>query len=97
MNFNEYWNQTPAISDKHGPDAKELARTAAARAFHFAQRQERERCASVVERVTGGEDAAPDYVYEFMTTSREQFDAGMQSIVDLTKRSAIEAINSGTK
>lgn len=91
VNFDTYWSQQPAINlDKH--DIKELLRTQAAKAFHFAQRQERERCVAAVESIEGANEPAPDHAYDYMIENREQFDSGVNAIVDLTKQSAVDAI-----
>jgi len=91
MNFDQYWSSRPAINlDRR--DVREAIRTEAAKAFHFAQRQERERCLGAVESVTGASGPAPDHAYQFMTASREQFDSGVNAIVELTKQSALDAI-----
>lgn len=91
MNFNEYWAQQPAINLEKC-DLRERIRIEVARAFHFAQRQERERCINAVESVKGATEPAPDHAYEFMITNREQFESGINAIVDLTKSSAVDAI-----
>lgn len=90
MNFEQYWNQQPVISKDADPI--ETARVRAARAFHHAIRQERERCIAAVESVEGDQDPAPDHAYEFMTASREQFDAGIKAAIMLTKESVVDAI-----
>lgn len=91
MNFNEYYNKQPVVNpDKH--NIHELLRSHAARAFHFAQRQERERCIAAVESVQGTNEPAPDHAYEYMIESREQFDSGVNAIVELTIGSAVDAI-----
>jgi hypothetical protein len=91
MNFNQYWAKQPAINLEKC-DISERIRTEAAKAFHFAQRQERERCIAAVESVKGANEPAPDHAYEFMIKNREQFDSGINAIVDLTKSSAVDAI-----
>lgn len=91
LNFNQYWATQPAMNlDKC--DIRERIRTEAAKAFHFAQRQERERCIAAVESVAGATEAAPDHAYAYMTENRDQFDSGVNAIVELTKQSAVDAI-----
>lgn len=91
MNFDQYFNKQPAINiDKR--DIKEIIRTEAAKAFHFAQRQERERCIAAVESVIGANEPAPDHAYEFMIENRKQFNSGINAVVELTKQSAVDAI-----
>lgn len=95
MNFDQYWIQQPAIAKDADPI--ETARIRAARAFHFATRQERERCIEAVNSVQGGDEPAPDHAYEYMTQNREQFDAGINAAVILTKESAVDAIKNVSK
>lgn len=92
MNFDQYWNTQPAINPKKVTDPAEIARIAAGRAFHFAQRQERERCLAAVQSVPGDAEPAPDHAYDYMMANRQQFDAGIQAAILLTKQSAVDAI-----
>lgn len=95
MNFDQYWSQQPAI--EKDADPAETARIRAARAFHFAIRQERERCIAAVESIEGANEPAPDHAYDYMMQNREQFDAGINAAVLLTKESAVDAIKGAGK
>lgn len=94
MNFNEYWNEQPVISDKHGPETQKMVRVAAARAWNVARKEERKRCSFAVQAVNEDMNQVPEAIFSQMSADQGEFNAGVQVIIQLTKQSAVDAIQS---